>query len=140
MLEIRKWALYIECGYICVVWLSEAELNRGDTTMEPESALQSSSLAAKYWEFLMTLSYELTKDNIDSLKFIAPLPSRWLCCLFNRIVLPQNASILRKSIDCCFYVLFNSLLIHCWKQPGRVVGAPDLKSGDPELKSSSDHG
>ena len=109
-----------------------------DTTMETESALRSNSSDANYRGFLMSLSDELTKENVESLKFIADLPRRWFFCLFNRLVLYQNTLILRKSIDCCSYLLFDSLLIHCWRQPGRVVGEPDLKSGDPECKSSSD--
>ncbi|XP_074625238.1 caspase-8-like isoform X2 [Acropora palmata] len=45
-----------------------------DTTMESEGALRRNSLEANYRGFLMTLSDELTKENVESLKFIADLP------------------------------------------------------------------
>nr|AJG36593.1 caspase 8 [Acropora millepora] len=45
-----------------------------DTTMESEGALRRNSLEGNNREFLMTLSDELTKENVESLKFIADLP------------------------------------------------------------------
>lgn len=45
-----------------------------DTTMETESAVSSSSADKNYRAFLMKLSDELTRDNVDSLKFVADLP------------------------------------------------------------------
>ena len=47
-----------------------------DTTMETEAGLRRNSLEANYRGFLMTLSDELTKENVESLKFIADLPCR----------------------------------------------------------------
>ena len=47
-----------------------------DTTMESEGALRRNSLEGNNREFLMTLSDELTKENVESLKFIADLPCR----------------------------------------------------------------
>ena len=39
----------------------------------------------------------------------------------------------------CNFVLFSLLDCCCRRQRGLVVRASDLKSGDPELKSRSDH-
>ena len=45
-----------------------------DTTMETESAMSSNPVDKSYRAFLMKLSDELTRDNVDSLKFVADLP------------------------------------------------------------------
>ena len=45
-----------------------------DVTMQTESALGSSSVDRNYRAFLMKLSDELTRDNVESLKFVANLP------------------------------------------------------------------
>lgn len=45
-----------------------------DTTMETESAVSSNPADKSYRAFLMKLSDELTRDNVDSLKFVADLP------------------------------------------------------------------
>ena len=55
----------------------------GDVTMQTESALASSPLQGSYRAFLMKLSDELTRDNVESLKFVANLPGMYLCCLFS---------------------------------------------------------
>lgn len=48
----------------------------GDRTMQTESGLPSNPLVAvNYKGFLLTLSDELTQDDVDALKFIADLPS-----------------------------------------------------------------
>lgn len=51
----------------------------GDSSMEPESGLVTpSSMANKeFLRLLNGLSDELTRDNVDSLKFIADLPGRF---------------------------------------------------------------
>ena len=46
----------------------------GDATMQTESALGSNPLEGNYRGFLMKLSDELTRDNVESLKFVANLP------------------------------------------------------------------
>ena len=46
----------------------------GDATMQTESALPRNPLERSYRTFLMKLSDELTKDNVESLKFVADLP------------------------------------------------------------------
>ena len=45
-----------------------------DVTMQTESALGSNSVDRNYRAFLMKLSDELTRDNVESLKFVASLP------------------------------------------------------------------
>lgn len=50
------------------------QTNGNDTTMETESAVSSNSIDKSYRAFLMKLSDELTRDNVDSLKFVADLP------------------------------------------------------------------
>ena len=45
-----------------------------DVTMQTESALGSNSVDRNYRAFLMKLSDELTRDNVESLKFVANLP------------------------------------------------------------------
>lgn len=54
----------------------------GDATMQTESALTSNSLDRNYRAFLMKLSDELTRDNVESLKFVANLPGNLLLALF----------------------------------------------------------
>ena len=53
----------------------------GDVTMQTESALPSnpSEAGASYRGFLMKLSDELTRDNVESMKFVANLPGMYLC-------------------------------------------------------------
>lgn len=48
-----------------------------DVTMQTESALTGNSLDRNYRGFLMKLSDELTKDNVESLKFVANLPGKF---------------------------------------------------------------
>lgn len=55
-----------------------------DVTMQTESALSSSSVDRNYRAFLMKLSDELTKDNVESLKFVANLPGMLLVALLLR--------------------------------------------------------
>ena len=50
------------------------QTNGNDTTMETESAVSSNPIDKSYRAFLMKLSDELTRDNVDSLKFVADLP------------------------------------------------------------------
>lgn len=53
-----------------------------DVTMQTESALISNSVDRNYRAFLMKLSDELTRDNVESLKFVANLPGKFLvACL-----------------------------------------------------------
>ena len=48
-----------------------------DATMQTESALTSgSSVDRNYRAFLMKLSDELTRDNVEALKFVANLPGK----------------------------------------------------------------
>lgn len=48
-----------------------------DGTMQTESALtSSSSVDRNYRAFLMKLSDELTRDNVEALKFVANLPGK----------------------------------------------------------------
>lgn len=49
-----------------------------DTTMQTESALSSNPVDRNYRAFLMKLSDELTRDNVESLKFVADLPGKYL--------------------------------------------------------------
>ena len=53
----------------------------GDNTMQTESAFPRSPLEGSYKGFLMKLSDELTKDNVESLKFVADLPGMFHCYL-----------------------------------------------------------
>ena len=54
----------------------------GDATMQTESAMApvvtSGPMQGSYKVFLMKLSDELTKDNVESLKFVANLPGMYL--------------------------------------------------------------
>ena len=54
----------------------------GDATMQTESAMApvvaSGPMQGSYRGFLMKLSDELTKDNVESLKFVANLPGMYL--------------------------------------------------------------
>ena len=50
------------------------QTNGNDTTMETESAVSSNPIDKSYKAFLMKLSDELTRDNVDSLKFVSDLP------------------------------------------------------------------
>ena len=54
----------------------------GDATMQTESAVApvvtSGPMQGSYKVFLMKLSDELTKDNVESLKFVANLPGMYL--------------------------------------------------------------
>lgn len=55
-----------------------------DVTMQTESALTSNSVDRNYRAFLMKLSDELTRDNVESLKFVANLPGKLLvACLLH---------------------------------------------------------
>ena len=44
--------------------------------MESEGALRRNPSEANYRAFLMTLSDELTKENVESLKYTADVPCR----------------------------------------------------------------
>lgn len=57
------------------------QISGGDVTMQTESALPSnpSEAGASYRGFLMKLSDELTRDNVESMKFVANLPGMYLC-------------------------------------------------------------
>ena len=54
----------------------------GDATMQTESAVVpvavNGPMQGSYRGFLMKLSDELTKDNVESLKFVANLPGMYL--------------------------------------------------------------
>lgn len=56
---------------------SKIQSSGRDVTMQTESALTSgSSVDRNYRAFLMKLSDELTRDNVDALKFVANLPGK----------------------------------------------------------------
>lgn len=53
---------------------TKIQTSGGDNTLQTESALPSNPSEGNYRGFLMKLSDELTKDNVESLKFVSNLP------------------------------------------------------------------
>jgi len=65
---------------------SKIQTSGGDVTMQTESAIPTNPLEGSYRGFLMKLSDELTRDNVESMKFVADLPGMYFCFLDQRVL------------------------------------------------------